>query len=169
VRVRPARPEDAAAVAEVHVRTWQAAYEHVFGAEKLARIDTPERRGRWERWLAEGEHVWVAEEDDRVVGFVWIGDSRDDDAGGELFAIYVLPEAWGSGVGPGLMAVGADALRERYESSILWVLEDNPRAAVLRAGRVDAGRRTEGGRPAGRDGGGSAVPPLSRRQAAKRG
>jgi GNAT superfamily N-acetyltransferase len=145
VRVRPARPEDAAAVAEVHVRTWQAAYEHVFGAEKLARIDTPERRGRWERWLAEGEHVWVAEEDDRVVGFVWIGDSRDDDAGGELFAIYVLPEAWGSGAGPGLMAVGADALRERYESSILWVLEDNPRARRFyeREGWTPDGARKE--------------------------
>jgi hypothetical protein len=35
VRVRPAHPEDAAAIADVHVRTWQAAYEHVFGAERL--------------------------------------------------------------------------------------------------------------------------------------
>src|SRR5206468_10792889 len=30
VEIRRARPEDAAAVAEVHVRTWQVAYEHVF-------------------------------------------------------------------------------------------------------------------------------------------
>src|SRR2546429_9961172 len=36
MKVRPARPDDAAAVAGVHVRTWQAAYEHVFGAERLA-------------------------------------------------------------------------------------------------------------------------------------
>jgi len=144
--IRPARPEDAAAVAGVHVRTWQAAYEHVFGAEKLKRIDNPERRGRWQRWLAEGERVWVAEEDGRVVGFVWIGDSRDGDGAGELFAIYVLPEAWGSGAGAGLMAAARDALRERYATSILWVLEDNPRARRFyeREGwALDGGRKED--------------------------
>jgi len=36
MEIRRARLEDAAAIAEVHVRTWQAAYEHVFGAERLA-------------------------------------------------------------------------------------------------------------------------------------
>jgi GNAT superfamily N-acetyltransferase len=126
--IRPARPEDAAAVAEVHVRTWQAAYEHVFGAERLAAIDTPERRERWERWLGEGERVWVADDGGRAVGFAWVGDSRDPDAGGELFAIYVLPDAWGSGAGPGLMAAARAALEAAYPSSILWVLADNPRA-----------------------------------------
>ena len=33
--IRRARLEDASAVAAVHVRTWQAAYEHVFGREAL--------------------------------------------------------------------------------------------------------------------------------------
>jgi GNAT superfamily N-acetyltransferase len=128
VEIRPARPGDAAAVAEVHVRTWQAAYEHVFGAERLASIDTPERRGRWERWLADGERVWVAADEGRVVGFVWIGDSRDAPDEGELFAIYVMPDAWGSGAGRGLMALARLELRCAYPTSMLWVLEDNPRA-----------------------------------------
>ncbi|MDX6465444.1 MAG: hypothetical protein QOI27_484, partial [Gaiellaceae bacterium] len=30
MQIRRARLEDAAAIAAVHVRTWQAAYEHVF-------------------------------------------------------------------------------------------------------------------------------------------
>jgi len=54
VLVRPARPEDAAVVAEVHVRTWQAAYEHVFGAERLAAIDHTRRRTLAERAIASG-------------------------------------------------------------------------------------------------------------------
>jgi GNAT superfamily N-acetyltransferase len=128
MEIRPARLEDAAAVAEVHTRTWQVAYEHVFGAERLATIDTPERRARWERWLADGERVWVAAEGERVVGFAWVGDSRDAPDEGELFAIYVLPDAWGSGAGTGLMAAARTALEAAYPSSILWVLEDNPRA-----------------------------------------
>jgi len=125
--IRAARPEDAAAVADVHVRTWQVAYEHVFGAETLAGIDHARRRAAAERAIA-SEGVWVAEADGRVVGFVSIGDARDEDADGELFAIYVLPEAWGSGAGGGLMGAARDTLRERYPASILWVLEDNPRA-----------------------------------------
>ena len=32
MQIRRAGGDDAAAIAEVHVRTWQAAYEHVFGA-----------------------------------------------------------------------------------------------------------------------------------------
>jgi len=125
--IRAARREDAAAVADVHVRTWQVAYEHVFGAETLAGIDHARRRAAAERAIASGG-VWVAEADGRVVGFVSIGDSRDAEGEGELYSIYALPEAWGTGAGPGLMAAARDALRERYETSILWVAEDNPRA-----------------------------------------
>jgi GNAT superfamily N-acetyltransferase len=125
--IRAARPEDAAAVADVHVRTWQAAYEHVFGAERLAQIDPGRRRAAAGRAIASGG-VWVAEEAGRILGFVSIGEARDEDADGELFAIYVLPEAWGGGAGPGLMAAAREALRARYATSILWVLEDNPRA-----------------------------------------
>ena len=128
MEIRPARPEDAAAVAEVHVRTWQAAYEHVFGAERLAAMDVGARARQWEERLGGPVRVWVAEEHARVVGFAWIGDSRDAPEEGELFAIYVFPEAWGSGAGHELMAAAAGGLRQAYPTSILWVLEDNPRA-----------------------------------------
>jgi GNAT superfamily N-acetyltransferase len=130
MNARPARKEDAAAIAEVHVRTWQAAYEHVFGAERLASLDVEARTRRWETWLAEDATAFVAEDDDgRVVAFSWVGPSRDDDAEGELFAIYALPDAWGSGAGPALMRAALDAMREAgYRNAILWVVEDNPRA-----------------------------------------
>src|SRR6185437_8204779 len=127
VLVRPARPEDAAAVAEVHVRTWQAAYEHVFGAERLAAIDHTRRRTLAERAIASG-NVAVAEDDGKVVGFVSVGPSTDVDGEGELFAIYVLPEAWGSGAGPQLMDAAKGLLRASYSDATLYVLEDNPRA-----------------------------------------
>jgi ribosomal protein S18 acetylase RimI-like enzyme len=126
--VRPARLDDAAAVAAVHVRTWQAAYEHVFGAERLAAIDHSRRRSLAERSIA-GGGVAVAEDDGGVVvGFVSVGASRDVEGEGELFAIYVLPEAWGSGAGPALMAAAKELLRASYSDATLYVLEDNPRA-----------------------------------------
>ena len=143
--IRRARPGDAAAVAEVHVRTWQAAYEHVFGAERLAAIDVEPRRRFAERGIERGG-VWVAEEAGRVVGFVSIGASMQADAEGELYAIYVLPDAWGTGAGTGLLAAAAAELRRAYPTSILWVLEDNPRARRFyeREGwALDGGTRSE--------------------------
>ena len=146
--VRPARREDAAALADVHMRTWQTAYEHVFGAERLARIDEERRRAQWEEWLTDpqpGRQVFVAEEGERAVGFASVGDNRDEAGKGELFAIYVLPDAWGSGAGSALMAAALDALRG-YSSATLWVLEDNPRARRFyeREGWIlDGGRREE--------------------------
>jgi ribosomal protein S18 acetylase RimI-like enzyme len=151
VQVRPARVGDAAAIAEVQVRTWQTAYAHTFGQERLAAIDLEARRRNWRRRLSEPAPDWrqlVAEDDDgRVVAFAAAGDSGDDEATGELYAIYALPETWGSGAGPALMAQALEALRESgYREAVLWVLEDNPRARRFyeREGWALDGARREG-------------------------
>jgi GNAT superfamily N-acetyltransferase len=129
VHVRRALRGDAAAIADVHVRTWQTAYEHVFGPERLAGIDVSRRASGWARGLADGEIAFVAEEDGRLVGFASVGPARDLEGLGELYAIYVLPEAWGTGAGPGLMRAAVGELRAAgYADAVLWVLEDNPRA-----------------------------------------
>jgi GNAT superfamily N-acetyltransferase len=140
MEIRRATVEDAAAIADVHVRTWQAAYEHVFGVERLAEIDASRRRAGWARSLAAGEDAFVAVQDGRVIGFVSVAD-------GELRAIYVLPEAWGSGAGSALLRAGVDALRELdCRDAVLWVLEDNPRACRFyeREGWALDGARREG-------------------------
>jgi len=127
--VRRATVADAPAIADVHTRTWQAAYEHVFGPERLAGIDAGRRRSSWERAIANGQDVFVAELDGRVVAFVSVGAARDDEALGELHAIYALPETWGTGVGRALMRSAVEALRGAgHREAVLWVLDDNPRA-----------------------------------------
>jgi GNAT superfamily N-acetyltransferase len=131
LQIRRARPEDARGVAEVHVRTWQAAYEHVFGAERLAGIDVASREGMARRSATDPAHdVFVAEEEGRIVGFASTGPAEGG-AGSEreLLAIYVLPEAWGSGAATGLMGEALAAMRARgAAAAFLWVLDDNPRA-----------------------------------------
>jgi GNAT superfamily N-acetyltransferase len=140
VEVRRASVADAADIAGVHVRTWQAAYDHVFGAERLAELDVSRRVAGWTRVLNEGEPVFVADDDGRVVGFVSVGEC-------ELYAIYALPEAWGSGAGPGLMRAALEQLRgDGCGDAILWVLEDNPRARRFyeREGwELDGGRKED--------------------------
>jgi len=147
--VRRARLEDAAAIAAVHVRTWQTAYEHVFGAERLAAIDLDAREEQWRQRLGEPEWqevVLVVEDESSIVGFASCGESRDAPGEGELYAIYVLPESWGSGAGPVLLAAALAALGEDFNRASLWVLEENPRARRFyeREGwTLDGGRREE--------------------------
>jgi len=122
VEIRRASVSDAAEIAAVHVRTWQAAYENVFGTERLAGLDTPRRIAGWTRALEEGESIFVADDAGSVVGFVALGAC-------EVRAIYALPEAWGRGAGPDLMRAAIAQLRDDgCVEAFLWVLEDNPRA-----------------------------------------
>jgi GNAT superfamily N-acetyltransferase len=122
--IRNGTPADAEAVAGVHVRTWQAAYADVFPAERLSELSVERRAGQWR-----DRPPLVAERDGVVVGFVSVGASRDDDGCGELFAIYVDPDHWGTGVGRELVEAGEERLRELgHTEAILWVLDDNPRA-----------------------------------------
>ena len=144
MRVRRAGPADARGIAEVHTRTWQAAYRHVFPAEVLDDLDVEERVRGWLERIEGDMDVWVAETEGGIVGFLAAGPSRTEDGPGEVYAIYVLPEAWGSGAGPSLMAAFKDWLaQEGYPTAMLWVLADNPRARRFyeREGwRVDGSR-----------------------------
>jgi GNAT superfamily N-acetyltransferase len=125
--IRPGTPEDAEAVARVHVETWRVAYEHVFPPAELERmaVERVDRRAEMHR----RSPPIVAEVDGEIVGFVSVGPSTDADTDGELYAIYVSPAHWGTGVGRALMEAAEGRLRELgYGEAVLWVLEDNPRA-----------------------------------------
>ena len=127
--VRAARPEDARGIADVHVRTWQAAYGHAFPAEVLDELSVDERESGWLERLEAGMDIWVAGDGEAIVGFAAAGPSRTEEESVELYAIYVLPEHWGSGAARELMAAAIGSFVEgQYASAMLWVLADNPRA-----------------------------------------
>lgn len=133
--VRAAQLDDAAAIGLVHVRSWQAAYAGHFPQEFLDALDPAARAESWQRILGAAQRDrqadLVADFDGRVGGFASVGPSRDADAGGagELYAIYVLPELWGCGLGRQLMAAALDTLVGLgFDAATLWVLEDNHRA-----------------------------------------
>ena len=153
MRIRPARPEDAEAIAGVHVRAWQAAYAGVLPHEALAALSIEDRADRWRSWLREapGLLVWVGEEDDgRVVGFASAGPSRDPEAApgtAEVYTIYVEPDVVATGRGRELFAHAVDHIRtDGSTSAELWVLSANDRARRFyeRAGwRTDGEERVE--------------------------
>jgi ribosomal protein S18 acetylase RimI-like enzyme len=127
--IRPAQLEDAETLARVHVRTWQAAYRHIFPPERLDALEPERRIDGWRRMLASDMATFVDDVDGVVRGFVGVSASEDHAALGELFMIYVLPEAWGTGVADELIECGERELRARgFEEAVLSVLADNPRA-----------------------------------------
>lgn len=124
--VRLASIRDVEALAEIHVRSWQAAYAGIFPEEFLDGLDRERRARWWRRFISDGATVHVSEADG-VVGFCTAGDS-DEDGWGEVFAIYVHPEHWGEGHGRELLMAGESGLAAiGHERALLWVLEANSR------------------------------------------
>ena len=76
----------------------------------------------------------AAADDPPVVGFAMSGPGRDEsapppDGAGEIYAIYVLPDVIGRGLGRSLFTVATGELLARgYDPIVVWVFEDNPRA-----------------------------------------
>lgn len=158
VTIALAVPDDAADIALVHVRTWQAAYAGLVPADHLARLDVQRRRQMWRESIERGEsQVLLARVDGEAAGWASWGPCRDDGAPAgtaELYAIYVLPSHWSRGVGRALwlevrqrMAAGGD------RRACLWVLAGNDRAirfyeaAGFRAEPSSAQEIEIGGRP----------------------
>jgi GNAT superfamily N-acetyltransferase len=122
--------DDADSIASLQERGWQAAYRHVFPVEELDRGGFI-KASRWRVRLDQPPDGWstfVVEHEGRVVGFTAVGPSRDQRELGELYAIYVDPDAWSTGAGRALLEHGERTLAALYEEATLWVLEDNPRA-----------------------------------------
>jgi GNAT superfamily N-acetyltransferase len=128
--IRVAHPEDAAAIAAIHIRGWQAAYANILPADFLAQLSIEQRTARWREILArqrKGE-ILVYCESDAVVGWIDWGLSRDGDREGdaEILAVYVEPSRWHHGIGKQLMRRAEDgAFRHCLGRITLWVLEQN--------------------------------------------
>ncbi|MBV9648328.1 MAG: GNAT family N-acetyltransferase [Candidatus Eremiobacteraeota bacterium] len=138
--LREARPEDALAVARVHVRSWQTAYRGVIPDAYLDNLKAEDRAGRYTFGCCDpgAPLTIVATEENDVLGFVTIGSSRDEDPSqaGEIFALYVDPSRLGSGLGRSLMSEAKNRLYgQGFDNAVLWVLLENERA--LRFYRAD--------------------------------
>lgn len=131
VTIRPATTADAEAIARVDIASWRGAYSEILSDSYLSSLDVSERAGRWKAAVAARDvTVLVAEDESGIVGFTSVGPSRDEDAEPrdlEIYAIYLHPRAWGTGVARDLMRTVLDGLTPGTVVS-LWILEGNERA-----------------------------------------
>jgi len=133
-RIRPARPKDAAPIAQVCIESWRAAYPGVVPDRVLVGMSAARETAKWRTAIGGAtrgsEVVLVAESTGAgVVGIVGAGPARPFDPryAGEVYSLYVLPDHQGRGLGSTLLCVAFESLaRIRLGSAIIWVLADNP-------------------------------------------
>ncbi len=148
--IRESLVEDAEAIAAIQVAGWQTAFRGIASDGYLDALDPATEAAGWRTGIArppsERKRIFVAELDSRIVGFVTVFPSRDEDLDpdqvGEVGAIYVSPGLWRQGVGRALMARAIAALRSLgFTDAILWTLAASTRSrSFYEAG----GWRTDG-------------------------
>ncbi len=114
------------------LRSWQTSYRGQIPNNYLDDLSEiiPERTRAWqESFKNSDDFLLVAKKAGTVVGFVSFGASRDNDAEktrGEIYAIYILEEHKGIGIGQKLLDQAHLLLKEaKFVDSTLWVLESN--------------------------------------------
>jgi GNAT superfamily N-acetyltransferase len=133
MQTRQAWPDDASAVAGVHVRSWQAAFAGLVPQHFLDAMDQSREEAEWKVRIAEAQWPWsgvlVAETGAGIVGFAGFSPSQETPAIAEIGTLYAIPEVWGTGIGRQLMLATLTALGQAdYTHATLWVLEANERA-----------------------------------------
>ena len=135
ITIRKALPEDAYNYAMCHISCWQTAYKGIVSDEFLSDMRTKKEQQveGYRKVLSEPgdcEYYCVLLEEE-MIGFYIINQSRDESQSfiGEIWAVYLVEEFRGKGLGKEILAFAVDELKRVSPKEIfLWVLEDNNRA-----------------------------------------
>ncbi len=133
MRIRPAEIADAAQVAQVNARSWQAAYPGIIPDAALAKLVSEQaKEAYWQRIIEFHSrlHVTLVAENDagQIVGCVTFGPERHHNRNykGELYSLYLLPEHHKQGFGRAMVIEAARQLkRQGMNSMLVWVLTEN--------------------------------------------
>lgn len=131
VTIRPATPEDARVIAQIHVASWQDAYRGILLDDALDKMTPNDRLPMWKRILAAGNspmHVSVAEVDGHIAGFSSIGPSNEGDPDDVrmLYTIYLHPGMMRRGIGSALLIDAETRMREHGSTTgVLRVITGN--------------------------------------------
>ena len=111
--------------AYVHWKSWQEAYKGLVDASYLEALTLEKCTAAAFKYP---ENTLVAKVGEKVAGFCAYGEGRVEDLPGawEIYALYVLPEYYGTGIGMALMNAGLEKLEGKR--AFVRVLKKNARA-----------------------------------------
>jgi ribosomal protein S18 acetylase RimI-like enzyme len=133
VMIRQARLGDARQIGRIEVETWRTTYAGMLPDRVLLGMSEQRQTASWAGFLRHRPgDVFVAESggaDPLLLGFGNCGPQRTERFGfaGEVYTLYVAPEAQGRGLGRGLLlALFARLLHCGHGSALIWVVRANP-------------------------------------------
>jgi len=137
--IREATAIDAESIARVRVASWRASYRGIIDDAYLDALSVDAGRDRYLRTFdpapAAGFTRVAADDDGRVVGFATGGVARGPAAArrqGEVWMIYLMPDAQRHGLGTRLMRSMARGLDRRgLGSMVVWALARNDPARAF--------------------------------------
>ncbi len=127
--IRLATLDDAAGIAHVHVESWRTTYAGIVSDRYLVGLKEADRATAWREQLSNDLEVSVADLDGEVIGFITGGPIREpiQSYDAELYAVYLLRQAQGQGIGKALLdELATSLLNKGFRSMAVWVLEQNP-------------------------------------------
>jgi len=128
--VRPARLEDAKAIARIEVETWRTTYAGMLPDRVLVNMSERRQTASWASFLRHRpEDVWVAQTGGAIVGFGNCGTQRDSTIrfAGEVYTLYIATDRQGQGLGRALLLALFQRLVDTgHATALLWVVRANP-------------------------------------------
>lgn len=129
--LRPARHDDAEALAVIHEDAWRSTYRGIIDGLELERMIS--RRGPkwWRTALSRGVQIQILQVAGVPAGYATWGRSRMRELPfeGEIYELYIRPDHQGLGFGSELFTATRAALtRARLDGLAIRVLKDNEEA-----------------------------------------
>lgn len=127
MKIRQATLEDIYQMSEVFAKTWKVTYKGIFSQRYLQKLSLkhwvePFKRGMQAK---KNEYI-VAQVDERIVGGLVCGKNRHHQTNAQIYAIYVLPEYQGLGIGKALIEKSLQLLHAYDEVDVFCVINNYP-------------------------------------------
>ncbi|WP_273130840.1 GNAT family N-acetyltransferase [Metabacillus sp. HB246100] len=129
MKIRSAQLKDVEAISDVHIKSWKQTYTDIVPEKYLSTLSIEEKRQLWTRVIPNGGVYVVQNDHGDVIGFASGGKERTgtyEQYEGELYAIYLLKQYQGRGIGNKLFQVLVNDLKTKeIQSMVVWVIAEN--------------------------------------------
>ena len=131
ITIRLATPADAADMAEIHMRSWEAAYKGIIPEDYIEEKNAT-RMALYKRVITDDNTSFhVIQYDEKTIGIMRLAPPQDDVGNDiyELHCLYLYPDYFRMGIGTKAMEFAFDMARGLKKTAmIVWVLDENVKA-----------------------------------------
>ena len=151
VTLRPARPDEAEALAQLHVEAWLDAHASLAPTAAVKALDAARRLPAWQGYLADPtQHVLVADQGSKLAGLVCFGKASQPALGDQaaIKHLYVVATARHKGVGKALLQAALRQIAKAgFTKATLAVVSQNTaaRRSYTSCGGQETGTFTDAG------------------------